>query len=201
MSLLDLYDLSLKGRADAPALACDGPDGLTRTLTFGDLDRRSDRLATVLRARGLARGDRLAFCLVNRLAVIDLWIACVKLGVIVVPINVLYKGREIGHIVGDAKPRAVVTTSDRAVDLPDGTTLWDVDALEREAAALFSDWSMAYVSATAEQVARWAGLSLTTATPDIVADLNSDPMRVTQVTEHILRLLAGPSESETPGAG
>jgi hypothetical protein len=68
-------------------------------------------------------------------------------------------------------------------------------------AALFSDWSMAYVSATAEQVAQWAGLSLTTATPDIVADLNSDPMRVTQVTEHILRLLAGPSESETPGAG
>jgi hypothetical protein len=69
-------------------------------------------------------------------------------------------------------------------------------------AALFSDWSMAYVSATAEQVAQWAGLSLTTATPDIVADLNSDPMRVTQVTEHILRVLADePGESETPGAG
>lgn len=69
-------------------------------------------------------------------------------------------------------------------------------------AALFSDWNMAYVSATAEQVAQWAGLSLTAATPDIVADLNSDPMRVTQVTEHILRVLVeGLSESETPGGG
>jgi malonyl-CoA/methylmalonyl-CoA synthetase len=136
MSLLDLYDLSLKGRAHTPALECDAPDGALRTFTFGDLDARSDRLAALLRARGLARGDRLGFCLVNRLAVIDLWIACVKLGVIVVPINVLYKGREIGHIVGDAKPVAVVTTLDRAADLPAGTTLWDVDALEREAAAL-----------------------------------------------------------------
>jgi len=136
MSLLDLYDLSLTGRADAPALTCDASDGVTRTYTFGDLDRRSDRLAAVLRARGLARGDRLAFCLVNRLAVIDLWIACVKLGVIVVPINVLYKGREIAHIVGDAKPAAVVTTADRAGDLPGGTVLWDVEALEQEVTAL-----------------------------------------------------------------
>ncbi len=68
--------------------------------------------------------------------------------------------------------------------------------------ALFNDWKMAYVSASAEQVAKWAGLSLTTAAQDIVADLNSDPIRVTQVTEHILRVLAaGPSESETPDLG
>lgn len=135
MSLLNLYDHSLKGRADAPALECQAPDGTLRSFTFGELDHRSDQWAALLRARGLARGDRLAFCLTSRLAVLDLWLACVKLGVIVVPINVLYKGREIGHIVGDAKPVAVVTTANRANDLPRGTVLWDVEALEREAAA------------------------------------------------------------------
>ena len=93
MSLLNLYDLSLKGRASAPALECQAPDGVLRSFTFGELNRRSDGWAVLLKSRGLVRGDRLAFCLVNRLAVIDLWIACVKLGVIVVPINVLYKGR------------------------------------------------------------------------------------------------------------
>jgi malonyl-CoA/methylmalonyl-CoA synthetase len=134
MSLLDLYDQSLKGRADTPALECEAPDGALCRFTFGELDQRSDRMAALLRARGLRRGDRLAFCLVNRLAVLDLWIACVKLGVIVVPINVLYKGREIGHIVGDAKPVAVVTTTDRVADFPSGTLLWDVDELERAAA-------------------------------------------------------------------
>ena len=135
MALLDLYDLSLRGRADAPALECAGADGATRHFTFGEIDRRSDRLAAALRARGLGAGDRLAFCLANRVEVIDLWIACLKLGAIVVPINVLYKGREIAHIVGDAKPLAVVTTPDRAADLPAGTALWDVDALAAEADA------------------------------------------------------------------
>ncbi len=136
MSLLDLYDLSLRGRRDTPALECELPGGLLTALTFGEIDDRSDRLAALLRRRGLARGDRLAFCLVNRLAVIDLWLACVKLGVIVVPINVLYKGREIAHIVGDARPAAVVTTPDRDGDFPAGTTLWDADALEREATSM-----------------------------------------------------------------
>ena len=136
MALLDLYDLSLRGRADAPAIMADEPGGTTVSLTFGALDARSDRLAALLRARGLARGDRLAFCLANRLLVIDLWIACVKLGVIVVPINVLYKAREIGHIVGDARPAAVVTTPEHAPDVPAATPVWDADALEREAATL-----------------------------------------------------------------
>ena len=35
---------------------------------------------------------------------IDLYLACVKLGVIFVPINVLYKDREIAHILKDAEP-------------------------------------------------------------------------------------------------
>jgi malonyl-CoA/methylmalonyl-CoA synthetase len=132
MSLLDLYDLSLRGRRDTAALELTGASGHARTLTFGELDARSDRLAQLLASRGVERGDRLAFCLPNRLAVIDLWLAVVKLGVIAVPINVLYKGREIGHILGDAKPTAVITTLDRTPDFPVGTTLWDVDALEQE---------------------------------------------------------------------
>jgi len=135
VSLLDLYDLSLRGRADAPALECATAEGV-RTLTFGELDARSDRMASLLRSRGLRPGDRLGFCLPNRLAVIDLWIACVKLGVIVVPINVLYKGREIAHIVGDSKPMAVVTTPDRTQDFPAGATCWDIDAMDAEASRL-----------------------------------------------------------------
>lgn len=58
-------------------------------------------------------------------------------------------------------------------------------------AAAFSDWNMAYVSATAEQVAKWAGLSGTTGAPDVVADMQSHPAKVTQVAEHIRRVLAG----------
>ncbi len=132
MSLLSLYAPSLHGRAHHAALEVDTPGGGTRTLTFGALDERRDCLAALLAARGLTAGDRLAFCLPNRLAVIDLWLAAITLGVILVPINVLYRGREIAHIVGDAEPVAVVTTPEHAADLPAGTTWWDVDTLAQE---------------------------------------------------------------------
>lgn len=133
MSLLDLYDLSLLGRRDAPAIDVDVAPAATRTLTFGELDLRSNRLAHVLSDRGVAQGDRLAFCLANRLEVIDVWLAAMKLGAIVVPINVLYRGREIAHILGDAEPRAVITTADRAADF--GLLAWDIEALGLAAAA------------------------------------------------------------------
>src|SRR5579864_9340059 len=98
-SLLELYDGSLVGRGETAAVEYDRGDGTTGSLTFGELETRSNRLAQALGARGLSRGDRLAFYLVNRIEIVDLWIACVKLGVIVVPINVLYKEREIRHIL------------------------------------------------------------------------------------------------------
>ncbi len=135
MSLLALYDPALRGRADAPALEVEDVAGV-RAFTFGALDARSDRLAAALRRRGVGTGDRVALLLANRLEFVDCWLALMKLGAIAVPMNVLYKGREIGHIVTDAAPVAVVTTADRAADLPAGAALWDIDALSGEAEGL-----------------------------------------------------------------
>ncbi len=136
MSLLALLDHTLLGAARRVALEVDATSGASETFTFGDLELRSNRLAQGLHDRGIVRGERLAFLLTNRVEIIDLWLACVKLGVIVIPINVLYQSREIAHIVSDAKPVAVVTTPDRAADLAEGVAVWDVDALTTEAAAL-----------------------------------------------------------------
>jgi malonyl-CoA/methylmalonyl-CoA synthetase len=135
MSLTDLFDRSLVGRRDAPALECDRPDGTRATFTFGELEARSNRLARVLALRGMVRGDRLAFYLANRVEIIDLWLACAKLGVIVVPVNVLYREREIRHILGDAEPSAVVTTTAGFAEFPPSAQRWDVDALFAEAEA------------------------------------------------------------------
>ena len=83
--------------------------------TFADLDRRATRMAHELDARGLGAGDRLAIYLPNRIEYIDLFLACTRLGVIVVPINVLYRDREMSHILGDATPKAVVVADDVGV--------------------------------------------------------------------------------------
>ena len=129
MQLTDIFNLSLVGRAAAQALEYDGTDGTVATLTFGDIDARSNAMARELSDRGLTRGDRLGFFLPNCVEFIDLFLACVKLGVIVVPINVLYREREITHIVSDAEPKAVVTTEDLAQFIPAGTTVWKVGEL------------------------------------------------------------------------
>jgi malonyl-CoA/methylmalonyl-CoA synthetase len=107
VNLLHLFDLSLRGRAEAPGLEWEG-----RTYTFGELEARSDRVAHALAARGFVVGDRLCVYLANRIELVDLFLACVKLGVIFVPINVLYRDREIAHITNDAEPRALITADD-----------------------------------------------------------------------------------------
>lgn len=56
--------------------------------------------------------------------------------------------------------------------------------------AAFQDWKMAYVSATAEQVAEWAGLSRVTAIPTLLRDLRANTQRTLQLTDGILAVLA-----------
>lgn len=135
MSLLDLLDLSLVGRRDVPALEFDDA-ACPVTLTFGELDRRSDRVAALLHSRGVGLGDRLGYFLVNRVEIIDLWLACLKLGVIAVPINVLYREREIRHILTDATPKAVIAAAEHAPLFPDDTACWDVVELRRAAESM-----------------------------------------------------------------
>ena len=113
MTLTQLFDLSFVGRRDEIALEFDG-----RTYTFGELDARSNRMAHWLTAQGLARGDRLALQLPNCVEMIDLYLACVKLGVIFVPVNVLYKDREIAHILQDAEPKLFLQTPPSADEFP-----------------------------------------------------------------------------------
>jgi malonyl-CoA/methylmalonyl-CoA synthetase len=103
MTLTDLFDLSLIGRPEQIALEFEG-----REFTFGELEVRSNRVAHYLLHRGFAPGDRLCVYLANCVEMIDLYLACVKLGVIFVPINILYRDREITHILTDAEPREFI---------------------------------------------------------------------------------------------
>ncbi|HUB32082.1 MAG TPA: AMP-binding protein [Bryobacteraceae bacterium] len=113
MNLVQLFDLSLVGRRDEAGLEFEG-----RTYTFGEIDARSNRMARWLAAKGLKRGDRLAVYLVNSVEMIDLYLACVKLGVIFVPVNILYREREIGHILHDAEPALFVDAPPDASGFP-----------------------------------------------------------------------------------
>ena len=125
MTIGDLFGPTFRHRAGEPALEF-GRD----TYTFGELDARASRLAGLLSARGFCAGDRLAVYLENRIEFIDLFLACTRLGAILVPINILYRDREASHIVADAEPKAIVASR----PVPGGFGHWDVTELSRAAA-------------------------------------------------------------------
>src|SRR6266851_1584479 len=127
MNLTGLFVLSFVDRRETVAL-----EFQNRTLTFGEIDERSNRVAHLFTQRGLQPGDRLCCYLANCLDIIDVYLACVKLGVIFVPINILYKEREIVHILDDADPKAVVA----AGDFPVSVTVWQPGEISQAAAAL-----------------------------------------------------------------
>ena len=126
--LLGLLERAVRSSGNRTALEIAAPGGV-RELSFREIDARARGTAAALRARGLRSGDRLAVQLANGLAYLDLWLASLKLGAVFVPVNVLYRERELAHIVADAEPTAVVTTVERARLLPAGTVAWDVETL------------------------------------------------------------------------
>jgi malonyl-CoA/methylmalonyl-CoA synthetase len=133
MTLTELLDRSLRRRASRVGLEYAGADGTLRELTFGEIDARANRMANELVARGLARGDRLCVHLANRVEFIDLLLACARIGVVFVPMNILYRERELRHIVPDADPKAVVVEPNADAVYPDIAPLWDVSQLSAAA--------------------------------------------------------------------
>jgi malonyl-CoA/methylmalonyl-CoA synthetase len=105
MNLRDLFNLSLVNRRDQVGLEWKGEE-----YTFGEIDARSDRMAAFFTHQGLSKGDRVAVQLANCIEMIDIYLACVKLGVIFVPVNILYRDREVAHVVADAEPKFFITT-------------------------------------------------------------------------------------------
>jgi malonyl-CoA/methylmalonyl-CoA synthetase len=126
MNLSELFDSSLHGRPDAIAL-----EFHDQAYTFGELELRSNRVAHWLLRNGFGAGDRLCVYLPNCVEMIDLYLACVKCGIIFVPINILYRDREISHILHDAEPRGVVSDIPITSEIP----LWTRSELSREVEA------------------------------------------------------------------
>ncbi|MCI0420962.1 MAG: AMP-binding protein [Acidobacteria bacterium] len=137
MNLIDLFDASFAGRRDVIALEWREANSTLKTWTFGDIDASSNRLAHLLTKRGLRQGDRMAVYLANRVELIDLYLACLKTGILFVPINVLYREREVSHVVRDAEPKAVVA----AGDFPHAFPAWHCEDLIRESINCSSDRS------------------------------------------------------------
>ena len=72
------------------------------TISFSELDERSARAATMLRAEGLQTGDRVALMLPNVPEFVVLYYGILRAGGIVVPMNPLLKVRETAYHLKDS---------------------------------------------------------------------------------------------------
>jgi long-chain acyl-CoA synthetase len=78
-------------------------------LTFLELKRRSDALATSLAGLGVAKGDRVGIMLPNCPQYIIATFAILRLGAVVVNINPSYTAREVLTVTGDSMPKVLIT--------------------------------------------------------------------------------------------
>ncbi|QYJ08150.1 fatty acid--CoA ligase [Qipengyuania flava] len=76
-------------------------------ITFAELEERSRRIVAMLRAHGLAKGDRIAWLGKNARHYFELFYSAARLGVVMVPIGWRLAGPEIAYILGDTGGKAL----------------------------------------------------------------------------------------------
>jgi long-chain acyl-CoA synthetase len=99
-SIVDMFRRSAAAYADRPALESFGAK-----LTYGDLARAADAVASWLQAQGLEKGDRVAIMSPNVLAYPAILFGALIAGGVVVNVNPLYTPGELAHQINDADAR------------------------------------------------------------------------------------------------
>jgi long-chain acyl-CoA synthetase len=85
--------------------------------TWRMLDGVSDRLAAGYLGLGLRPGDRVASLMPNRTELLIHYLACMKSGLVAMPLNYRYMAPEIDHALGIAGPRVLLVHDERRGDL------------------------------------------------------------------------------------
>jgi acetyl-CoA synthetase len=109
---LDWFDGFARGN-DAVGLLVVEADGSSRSLTFGELVRRSDQVANWLRAQGVGRGDRIVLMLGNQVELWETMLAAMKLGAVVIPATTLLAESDLRDRIDRGNAKHVVV---RAAD-------------------------------------------------------------------------------------
>ncbi len=106
---VDVCDRWAVARPQAPAIISERADGSALVTTFAQLRATSNRLANAMRARGVARGDRVAILLPQCPETAIAHIAVYKLGAIAVPLFSLFGEEALSFRLGNSGARMLIT--------------------------------------------------------------------------------------------
>ncbi|MBM6592447.1 AMP-binding protein [Microvirga pudoricolor] len=99
-TLVDMLQASVSAFPERPAVESFGS-----RMTYTELGRASDAVASWLQHQGLEKGDRVAIMLPNVMAYPAVIFGILKAGYAVVNVNPLYTARELGHQIQDSGAR------------------------------------------------------------------------------------------------
>ncbi|WP_460452001.1 acyl-CoA synthetase [Alsobacter sp. SYSU BS001988] len=149
---VDVCDRWARSQPDRPAIIDVAPGGASRVMTFGAMRDASNRLANLLRSRGVGPGDRIGILLPQSSEVAVSHVAAYKLGAIALPLAVLFGADALAYRLADAGVSTLITNAaglarvaplrDQlpglsllvSIDGPDGPALGFHEALAREGA-------------------------------------------------------------------
>jgi acetyl-CoA synthetase len=102
-------DVLDKHEPSRPAMYWEDWGGNERTLTFGDMQALTNRMANALRAYGVGEGDRVAVMLPPLPEAAAAFLATYKLGGVLLSLSVLYGDDSIVHRLRDCSAKVIVT--------------------------------------------------------------------------------------------
>jgi len=105
--ILDIHDAAVARAGDDPAIIY-----FDAAISYAELDRMSDALASELIEWGFRPGDRLALYLQNTPHFVIGMFAAWKAGGICVPVNPMNRAREVSLIFADSAPSALIVQDD-----------------------------------------------------------------------------------------
>jgi acyl-CoA synthetase (AMP-forming)/AMP-acid ligase II len=83
-----------------------------KTYTYGEYNKRVNRLANGLLKLGLKKGDKISCVMDNQIEIVDLYLATAKTGIVLNPVNFRLSSKEIEYIVGHCDSKAIFIQQD-----------------------------------------------------------------------------------------
>jgi acetyl-CoA synthetase len=111
---VDWFDANARGN-DRTALWIVEEDGSEDKFSFDDMARRSDQVAALLSAHGVARGDRVLLMLNNQVELWEAMLAVMKLGAVILPATTALGPADLADRINRAAARHVIVN---AADAP-----------------------------------------------------------------------------------
>jgi len=120
---LDWFDQVAADASTGPrvALKIVEADGTSNAVTYGQMSARSSQVASWLSAIGAAKGDRLLLMLGNQVELWETLLACIKLGVVVIPATTLLTSADLDDRISRGGVVHVVAASGDAAKFDDVT--------------------------------------------------------------------------------